>query len=441
MNPPEDQAQAQKTPSLKIRAMRWLYTAVMYVVTPIIIYRLAFRGLRNRDYFWRWRERFGWFTPPPMQNAIWVHAVSVGEFNAAIPLIEALLKRFPDRPMVVTSITPTGSDRVKQVLGERVFHVYLPYDLPGSVRRFLNRVNPRIAVVMETEIWPNLYLQCSARNIPILIANARLSERSLKGYGPAKSLAGHCVRAAAWIAAQSKVDAQRFLRLGADPNRLELVGNIKFDMPLPPNLQEQALEFRHAWGNARPVWIAASTHEAEESQVLAAHITLLRRFPDALMILVPRHPERFKLATGLSRGMGFRTATRVEHHLPETTTQVFVVDTMGELMKFFAASDIAFVGGSLAPIGGHNMLEPASLGVPVLIGPHTHNFEEIADRMIADRAAVRVADGNELGVQLGKLLSDSVALKEIGERCKAVVASERGALQRLLDRAVALMGN
>jgi 3-deoxy-D-manno-octulosonic-acid transferase len=420
--------------------MRVLYTLLMYLVTPIILYRLAFRGLRNRDYFWRWRERFGYFKGPKMENTIWVHAVSVGEFNAAVPLIEALLKRFPERPMVVTTITPTGSARVQSVLGDRVFHVYLPYDLPGSVSRFLARTKPKLAVVMETEIWPNLYLSCSARQIPILIANARLSERSLRGYGPAKALAGHCVRAAAWIAAQSKVDAERFLRLGAEPARLELVGNIKFDMSLPIGIKETGLALREIWGAQRPVWVAASTHEGEEAAVLEAHSLVLRRFPDALLIFVPRHPERFKLVTVLCRSMGFRTATRSENQTPDGSTQCFVLDTMGELVRFFAAGDVAFVGGSLANIGGHNMLEPAGLGIPVIVGPHTYNFEEIADRMIADGATVRVNSGMQLGNELCRLLGRADLRQAMGDAGLKVVASERGALDRLLGRAVALLG-
>jgi 3-deoxy-D-manno-octulosonic-acid transferase len=427
-------------PVLKIGLMRVLYTALMYLVTPIILYRLAFRGLRNRDYFWRWRERFGFFACPEMQDAIWVHAVSVGEFNAAVPLIEALIKRFPTRPMVVTTITPTGSARVQSVLGQRVFHVYLPYDLPGSVRRFLDRTKPKLAVVMETEIWPNLYLSCSARKIPILIANARLSERSLRGYGPAKALAGHCVRAAAWIAAQSKVDAERFLRLGAEPARLELVGNIKFDMKLPPGITEAGLHLRAVWGGDRPVWVAASTHEGEEAAVLEAHALVLRHLPDAMLIFVPRHPERFKLVSTHCRSIGFRTATRSENHTPDGNTQCFVLDSMGELLNFFAAADVAFVGGSLCDIGGHNMLEPAGLGIPVIVGPHTYNFEEIADRMILDGAAVRVSNGTELGQALCRILRFSATRAQMGEAGLQVVASERGALERLLGRAVALLG-
>ena len=424
---------------LKIGLMRVLYTLLMYLVTPIILYRLAFRGLRNRDYFWRWRERFGFFNCPKMQDAIWVHAVSVGEFNAAVPLIEALIKRFPERPMVVTTITPTGSSRVQSVLGKRVFHVYLPYDLPGSVRRFLERTQPKLAVVMETEIWPNLYLSCSARKIPILIANARLSERSLRGYGPAKALAGHCVRAAAWIAAQSKVDAERFLRLGAEPARLELVGNIKFDMKLPDGIHQIGVDLRTGWGTNRPVWVAASTHEGEEAAVLEAHALVLRQFPDALLIFVPRHPERFKLVTTHCRSIGFRTNTRSENQTPEGSTQCFVLDSMGELLNFFAASDVAFVGGSLCAIGGHNMLEPAGLGIPVIVGPHTYNFEEIADRMISDGAAIRVTNGAELGNALCKILKYSATRNAMGEAGLRVVVSERGALDRLLGRAVALL--
>lgn len=424
---------------VKIWLLRVLYTVLMYLVTPVILYRLAFRGLRNRDYFWRWRERFGWFKSPAIKNSIWIHAVSVGEFNAAMPLIEALMARFPERPFVVTSITPTGSERVQKALGARVLHVYLPYDLPGSVRRFLNKTQPQLAVVMETEIWPNLYLSCCARGIPILIANARLSERSLRGYGPARPLVGHCVRSAAWVAAQSRVDAERFLALGADPSRLELVGNIKFDMKVPEDLPVLGGQLRLGWGSERPVWIAASTHEAEEGAILEAHAIVLRRFPDALLLIAPRHPERFRQAYSLCKSVGFRTGLRSEHGTPDVTMQCFVVDTMGELLRFFAASDAAFVGGSLVRIGGHNMLEPASLGCPVLIGPYTHNFLEISERLLADGAALRVNSGTHLGQEMVRVLSKPELRAKMAEAGLSVVASERGALERLLTRAVALI--
>jgi 3-deoxy-D-manno-octulosonic-acid transferase len=427
-----------------LRLVRWIYTLVMYLATPIIFYRLISRGLKNQDYFGRWRERFGYFEVPNNLNlagSIWVHAVSVGEFNAAIPLIEALMKRFPERPMVISTITPTGSARVKQVLRDRVFHVYLPYDLPGSVNRFLTRVQPKIAIVMETEIWPNLYLSCSQRRIPILIANARLSERSLRGYGPAMPLAGHCVRQAAWIAAQSRIDAERFLRLGADPDRLELVGNIKFDMAVSDAVIEKGRAYRQHWGATRPVWIAASTHEGEEAAALESHSLVLQQFSDAMLIVVPRHPERFKQVVQMCKTVGFRTSTRSENLMPEHDTQCFVLDSMGELMAFFAACDVAFVGGSLATIGGHNVLEPASLGLPVLVGPHTHNFEEINERLSAAGALILIHNGVELGQGVTELFSDASAASVIGSAGARVVKSERGALERLMGRAEKLLEN
>ncbi|HET8898831.1 MAG TPA: 3-deoxy-D-manno-octulosonic acid transferase, partial [Rhodanobacteraceae bacterium] len=269
---------------------RWLYTVVMYLGTPIIVYRLASRGLRYRDYFDRWRERFGFFPDPGIDSSIWVHAVSVGEVNAAAPLIEALLQRHAERPCVVTTITPTGSERVRQLFGERVFHVYLPYDLPASVRRFLARVKPRLGVIMETEIWPNLYYECAARKVPLVLANGRLSERSLRGYRPVWSLAREALRRARYVAAQSHADARRFMVLGAEPERVLVVGNLKFDMSVPAGARDAGRKLRDDWGAKRPVWIAASTHEGEELAVLEAHLAVLKRYPDALLLIAPRHP-------------------------------------------------------------------------------------------------------------------------------------------------------
>ena len=414
------------------RLSRRLYTLAMYLAMPVILYRLAFRGLRNRGYFSRWLERFGWFRDPGFSSSIWVHAVSVGEFNAAIPLIQELMRRHPDQPLVVTTITPTGSDRVIKQFGDRVFHVYLPYDLPAAIERFFARVKPRIAVVMETEIWPNLYFACQAHSIPIFIANARLSERSLKGYGPAISLIGDAVRCATVVAAQSQVDGERFLRLGALPERMRVVGNIKFDMAVPDGLDVIAREWRENWGALRPVWIAASTHEGEEAAVLQAHARILGRFPDALLILVPRHPERFRAAISLCRSYGFRTSCRSEDHIASLDSQCFVVDTMGELLKFYACSDACFVGGSLDRIGGHNVLEPAALGKPILTGPHTFNFAEITDILIAENAAVRVANGAALGSQVVRILSDPKRAAAMGAAALAVVERERGAVPRTL---------
>lgn len=410
--------------------LRLLYTLTMYLLTPVILYRLAARGLRYRRYLSRWKERFGFFPSPGFNNSSWVHAVSVGEVNAAVPLIEALIRRYPDAPMVVTTVTPTGSERVQNLFGDRVFHVYLPYDLPASVKRFLNRIRPRFAVIMETEIWPNLFVTCRERAIPIVVTNARLSERSLKGYGPVRPLARRAIRCASFVAAQSPIDAERLRLLGAAVSRLAVIGNLKFDMPVPDTLFDSANQLRESWGAKRPVWIAASTHEGEELPVLKAHSAVLKRYPDALLLIAPRHPERFKPLVGVCRSLGFSTRVRSEDVLADEHCQCFVVDTMGELLQFYACADIAFVGGSLEPIGGHNLLEPAALGKPVIVGPHTFNTEEIADSLIAAKAVLRVADEIELGQDLIRLFTHANDREAMGQAAQAVIERERGAVER-----------
>lgn len=411
---------------------RLLYTAIMYLGTPIILFRLATRGLKYREYFSRWRERFGFFPSPGFRDSIWIHAVSVGEVNAAVPLIEALMERHSDHPFVVTTITPTGSDRVLQLFGERVFHVYLPYDLPASVRRFLDRVRPRMAVILETEIWPNLYFECDAREIPLVIVNGRLSERSLRGYRPVWWLARDALRRAYWVAAQSHADARRFEMLGADPGRVTVAGNLKFDMGVPAHWLTEGLAQRKAWGISRPVWIAASTHEGEEMPVLRAHLQVLRRFPDALLLIAPRHPERFRAVEQSARHLGFDVDSRTSDKAPDAEAQIFLVDTMGELMSFFATVDLAFVGGSLVPIGGHNVLEPASLAKPVLVGPLTFNFAEITRTLVKNGGAVRVRNAKELSGKVIELLDDSNRRLRMGISAREVFERERGSVIRTM---------
>jgi 3-deoxy-D-manno-octulosonic-acid transferase len=415
--------------------LRYLYTLAMYLVTPLIVLRLALRGFRSRPYYWRWAERFGFFkAPPELRGSLWVHAVSVGEVNAAEPLIKALRRDYPDAPLVVTTVTPTGTARVQQLFGDSVFHIYLPYDLPYAVSRFLTGVRPRLALIVETEIWPNLYFACRRRGIPLMIVNARLSERSLRGYRP-RPLRG-MVRAALGcvdlIAAQSRCDAARYRLIGAPAERVLVCGNLKYDMPVPQQAQATGARLREHWGARRPVWIAASTHEGEEQAVLEAHLAVLKRLPDALLLIAPRHPERFRPVEHAVRSQGFATGTYSADGMPAVPDQVFVIDAMGQLMPFYAAAGLAFVGGSLVPIGGHNVLEPAALGTPVLVGPHTFNFEEITASLVEHGGASRVRDSGSLGGAVLQLLRDDARRRAMGLAAQQVFERERGAVGRVM---------
>jgi 3-deoxy-D-manno-octulosonic-acid transferase len=411
--------------------LRFLYTLAMYLVTPVIVARLVVHGVRYRSYLGRWRERFGRFPDPGLQDCIWVHAVSVGEVNAAIPLIHSLRKRYAPRPMVVTTVTPTGSERVHNLFGDEVFHVYLPYDLPAAVSRFLDRIRPVLAVVMETEIWPNLFHQCGRRGIPLAVVNARLSERSLRRYRPIRALVRQALGNVALVAAQSRADAVRYRTLGAQPSRVHVSGNLKYDMPLPKGARQHGEDLRDKWGGMRPVWIAASTHEGEELAAFKAHLTVLARMPDALLLVAPRHPERFRMVEHAARNLGFKVATHSVDDVDEET-QCLVIDAMGVMMRYFAAADLAFVGGSLVSIGGHNVLEPAALSKPVVVGPNTFNFEEITRTLIEAGGARRVASAAELGPMVLDLLRNGDELARMGAAARAVCARERGAARRTM---------
>lgn len=412
--------------------LRLLYNLAMYLFTPLVMLRLMARGMRYGDYHVRWRERFGRFPGPPLSGCLWVHAVSVGEVNAAEPLIKALMEAYPRAPMLVTTVTPTGSERVRQLFGDRVHNVYLPYDLPFAVRRFLRNTRPRLAVIVETEVWPNLYFACRRHGIPLLIANARLSERSLRGYARMSSLVRRALRCVSHIAAQSRTDAARYRLLGAEPSQLTVCGNLKFDMPVPQVALDDGKAMRETWGNGRPVWIAASTHEGEEMAVLEAHLDVMRRLPDALLLIAPRHPERFRAVEASVRSLGFTVATRSADRVPGHATQCFVIDAMGELLRFYAAADVAFVGGSLVSIGGHNVLEPAALYKPVLVGPHTFNFEEITQALLDAGGGQRVADGGQLGNEVLSILRDESRRGAMGKAARQVFESERGSVDKVM---------
>lgn len=411
--------------------MRLLYTGLLYLLLPLALLRLYWRGQRDPGHRQRWRERFGWVAPLPEPACLWLHAVSVGETRAALPLIRALRERDPHRTILVTTTTLTGSRQVREALGDQVQHVYAPYDLPGAVRRFLRQAQPQLAIIMETELWPNLLHQCAAAGIPTLIANARLSERSMRGYARFGWLTRPMLHDIALIAAQSEADAERFRALGAP--RVAVTGNLKYDLTLPDDLAEQGRQLRRElFGENRPVWIAASTHIGEDEQVLDAFAQLRGFWPDLLLLLVPRHPERFDSVAELCRRRGFSVTRRSEKQPCSVETAVFLGDSMGELLRFYAAADLAFVGGSLIPTGGHNVLEPALLGLPTLFGPHMFNFTEASERLLQAGAAWQVGNAGELAAAVDRLLADPASGRNAGQRGRAVVERHRGALAALL---------
>ncbi len=412
---------------------RLLYTLLLYLLAPLMLVRLMLRGLRNRDYLRRWRDRFGYVPRLTGARSIWLHAVSVGEVNALARLVEGLLARHPEVPLILTTGTPTGLARVRQLFGQRVHHTYLPYDLPGVVRRFFARTRPRLGVIAETEIWPNLYTAAGRRRVPLMIVNARLSERSMRGFAilPGVRLISAALEAVVQILAQSEADAERYRRLGARSERVRVVGNLKFDMAVADSVRGAGARVRVALGSARPVWIAASTHEAEEQAVLHAHAAVLRALPEALLLIAPRHPERFRAVAQAARAADFSVSTRSSDDIPASRSQCFVLDSLGELMTYYAAADLAFVGGSLAPIGGHNALEPAALAVPVLVGPHTFNFQDITEALLASGAAWRIAQAAALGDAVLALLQDAPARARMGAAALGVIERGRGALAEI----------
>ncbi|MGR4894086.1 lipid IV(A) 3-deoxy-D-manno-octulosonic acid transferase [Stenotrophomonas sp. LARHCG68] len=412
--------------------LRGLYSAVLYLLLPITVYHLVWRGFRVREYFKRWDERYASYPESGGQPRVWLHAVSVGEVNAAAPVVNALRELRPDIRWIITTITPTGSQRVRALWGDAVDHVYLPYDVPGSVNRFLAHFRPSLALILETELWPNMLFGCRDRGIPVYILNARLSARSLKGYRVLKALVSRALRTVTCVAAQSADDAARFIALGARPEQVRALGNLKFEIH-PPDPTAVLEGFHQHVPDTRPVWIAASTHEGEEQAVVDIHRRLLERHPDALLLWAPRHPERFAKVEAVAREQGWRVATRKAQQWPEPGTQVFVLNTLGELMAFYACARVAFVGGSLQPIGGHNLLEPAAMGVAAITGPHLHNFAEISRRM-DEAGALRIcADAQAVGATVEQLLENDVERERMIEAGRALVANGRGALERTLE--------
>lgn len=412
--------------------MRYLYNLLFYIALPFIFLRLLLRSRRAPDYRRRWAERLG-FCPHRLQKCIWVHAVSMGETIAAIPLIKALKAQYPDVPLLVTNMTPTGSARVKAAFGDTVLNAYIPYDFPGGVSRFLDRIHPKILVVMETELWPVLFAACKKRNIPIIVTNARLSEKSALGYQRIASITRDMLNTVCVLAAQTQADADRFIALGLPRDRIRITGNLKFDLELSSDLEAKGEALRQALGKDRWIWIAASTHPSEEEIMLAAHRMVLEKFPQALLILVPRHPERFDSVAAMAEQQGFSVVRRSSGLACRADTVIYLGDTMGEMMLMYSACDVACVAGSFAEVGGHNMLEPAVLHKPVITGPKLYNFAEISELLLTAGGMVKVNNAEELAAAVVRFFTDENDRRQTGDNAYRVVEMNRGALRRQLE--------
>ena len=401
-----------------------LYRLALLLAAPLIPLRLLWRGRRERGYLEHGRERLGAADVPA--GAIWIHAVSVGEMRAAQPLIEALRAAHPGRPVLLTCMTPTGRATAESLYGSFARIVYLPYDYACLVRRFLRRARPAVGILMETELWPNLIRMADKMSVPLMLANARLSERSARGYARLPALTRASLARIAVVAAQSEADAARLKQLGA--REIAVAGNLKFDIAPPAELLERGAAWRATWG-ARPVLLAASTREGEEAPLLRA---FAERAPhDVLLVLVPRHPQRFDEAARLIEAAGLSYGRRSATTAVDAATRVLLGDSLGELFAYYAACDVAFVGGSLQPLGGQNLIEAASAGRPVLVGPHTFNFEEATRQAIEAGAARRVNDAEACVAQALGLLADAPARTRMGEAGVAFAARHRGAAARM----------
>jgi len=411
--------------------MRLLYNIALYLLTPFVVVKLLWRSIKSPAYRFRIEERFGKYTDSLDRPVIWVHAVSVGETIAAAPLINYLLESYPEHQMVVTTTTPTGGDQVASILSDKVKHYYAPYDLPGTVKSFLQHIKPDICIVMETEIWPNLFHACADQSVPVVLANARMSEKSARGYQKLASLTRSTLACIDTIAAQGEMDARRFITLGANADQVVATGSIKFDLEIQASLRESAESLRQELGPHRNIWIAASTHEGEDELVLDAFLQIQHSINDALLVLVPRHPDRFDKVAALCEKRKIPMIRRSSHQPCAQNTQVYLADSMGELLMLYAASDVAFIGGSLVDNGGHNLLEPAALAIPSVVGPYMYNFEEICSLLIQHKGVEQVTDKSQLAATVEMLFRDTDLRLRMGENARTFVEQNRGSLQKL----------
>jgi 3-deoxy-D-manno-octulosonic-acid transferase len=408
--------------------MRVLYAFLWFVAVPFVLVRLAWRSRKQPGYLDNLGERFGTYPPAKPGPCIWIHAVSVGETRAAVPLVEALRERHPQHNILVTHMTPTGRATSRELFGDRVERVWLPYDLGFAVRRFLAHYRPEMGIVLETEIWPRLFEEAARAGIPVMLANGRLSQRSADRYARAPALARWAFANLASVAAQSAEDARRFEGIGA--RSVAITGNVKFDLEIPDAMADRGERFRERFGATRTVWVAGSTRDGEEALLLDA-FSKAQLPPDVLLVIVPRHPQRFGEVARLVEARGLALARRSEEGPVSRTTHVMLGDSMGEMLAYYFAADVVIIGGSFLPFGGQNLIEACALGRPVIVGPHTYNFSEAAEGAIAAGAALRVADAYAALEAAASL--DEAKRREMGQRGAAFVEAHRGAVRRLVD--------
>lgn len=418
---------------MKPRVARTLYSTASYLLTPIALARLAIKSGSNAAYRSHMAERFGFVSSPDRkQKHLHFHAVSVGETLAAAPMIHRLRKAHPDWSFSVSVTTPTGRDQAVKHLGIIANISFLPFDTPDAISRFLKRISPDLLVMVETELWPNLTSQCHKKGIPTLLMNGRMSEKSASRYQQMSWLSRPMLSQIDLVLAQFDTDAKRFVQLGCLPDRVISSGSVKFDVALTEDMKNLSAQLKHSWGlESRQVWIAASTHPGEEELLLTVHQRLLGLYPGLLLILVPRHPERAQELeqAAATKGLSSALRTAVEAEAP-IVEQVLLVDTLGELMSFYGLSNIAFVGGSLIPHGGHNPIEPALWSLPILTGTHCHNFSEITAQLVEQGSLVQCAEIESLHLQMELLLKDSELRLSRGRKSSAVLSNNQGALQR-----------
>lgn len=419
--------------------MRFFYSLLITLLTPVFFLVFYWLGRKNPAWRTQWAQRCGTLTQTVKPNALWLHAASVGEVMAAAPLIKAFKKSYPDTDVLITTFTPTGAEQVKLLFGETVSHQYIPVDQPYFLHRFLKQLKPGLLVIIERELWPSMLSACAKKNVPVLLANARLSEKSAKSYQRFPALIRFMLNKLTLVAVQDHTDGKRYLQLGLPENKLNVTGSMKFDISIDENIQLEGQDLREQWGAERTVLALASSHEDEDERLLALLPQLQQQVSELLLVLIPRHPERFDAVATAAQNLGFKTQRRSQGSAT-ANTQVYVADTMGEMLKVLAAADLVFMGGSLIERGGHNPIEPAALGKPVLIGPHYFNFTEVVAGLEQAGALEVVSDSSEdLLAALVDLLQNQEKQRAMGAAGLASVERNRGAVSELVKHCARMM--